>query len=151
EQIAHFGVSRIAASPAFFEKLIEHGRAAGRSLLNLRKLHTGGAPVFPRVLDGLRRLAPNAAIEAVYGSTEAEPIAHIAVEAISPNDRETMQRGGGLPAGAPVPEIKLCVVRDRWGTPRGKIGGEEFAREILPAGDAGEIVVAGDHVLPGYL
>jgi acyl-CoA synthetase (AMP-forming)/AMP-acid ligase II len=63
------GVSRIAASPAFFERLVEHGRATGTILPGLRHLHTGGAPVFPRLLEELGRLGPGARAVAVYGST----------------------------------------------------------------------------------
>ena len=33
----------------------------------------------------------------------------------------------------------------------GALSAEDFAAECLPAGETGEIVVAGDHVLPGYL
>jgi len=150
-QIERCHVTRITASPAFFERLIAHGRATGMTLPALRKLHTGGAPVFPRLLDVLRALAPNARVVAVYGSTEAEPIAHLATEEIDADDHAAMQSGRGLLAGLPVAEVRVRILRDRWGTPRGKLNAEEFLREAMPAGEAGEIVVAGAHVLEGYL
>jgi olefin beta-lactone synthetase len=120
-------------------------------LPGLRKLYTGGAPVFPRVLDALRQLAPNAHVVAVYGSTEAEPIAHLPADEISAADRDAMQRGRGLLAGAPVPEIALRIIRDRWGAPRGRLTREEFGSEACAVNEAGEIVVTGGHVLRGYL
>jgi acyl-CoA synthetase (AMP-forming)/AMP-acid ligase II len=151
EQVERFGVTRITGSPALFERLIDHGRATARTLPALRKLHTGGAPVFPRLLDGLRALAPGAEIVAVYGSTEAEPIAHLAAGEISPEDRAAMQNGCGLLAGPPVSEIALRILRDRWVAPRGDITGAQLEAETLPADEVGEIVVSGEHVLRGYL
>ena len=62
-----------------------------------------------------------------------------------------MQNGRGLLAGAPVTEITLRILRDRWGTPRGRIESDELDGETPPPGEVGEIVVTGDHVLQGYL
>lgn len=149
--VARFGVTRITASPAFFERLVEHLSASGLPLPTLRKLHTGGAPVFPRVLARLRTQVPAARVVAVYGSTEAEPIAHLDAAEISAADVNAMQRGEGLLAGIPVDEIRLRILRDRWGKPRGAMNAVEFADETVSPGEAGEIVVTGDHVLRGYL
>lgn len=150
-QIEQTGVTRITASPAFFERLIAHGHATGRTLPALRKLFTGGAPVFPRLLAAMRELAPNARAVAVYGSTEAEPIAHVAAEEMSAEDLSAMRAGRGLLAGPAVGQVKLRVLRDRWGTARGTLTPAEFETEGVPAGATGEIVVTGDHVLKGYL
>jgi acyl-CoA synthetase (AMP-forming)/AMP-acid ligase II len=62
-----------------------------------------------------------------------------------------MQEGDGLLAGHPVAEIKVRILRDQWGTPRGKLTTDAFTHETLRTGESGEIVVAGDHVLRGYL
>jgi acyl-CoA synthetase (AMP-forming)/AMP-acid ligase II len=150
-QVERHAVTRITASPAFFERLVEEGLRRGDTLARLNKLYTGGAPVFPRLLESLRGLAPNADVVAVYGSTEAEPIAHVAAKEIQAADLAAMRAGSGLLAGRPVTEIKLRVIRDRWGTPRGKLSASSFADEVLLSGQVGEIVVAGDHVLTGYL
>lgn len=151
QQIARRSVDRITASPAFFERLIAHGRERGATLATLRQLHTGGAPVFPRLLEALRGLAPGADVVAVYGSTEAEPIAHVALPEITPEDLAAMRAGRGLLAGDSVAEIELRVVTDRWGTPRGAMTADALAADGQPANRIGEIVVAGDHVLSGYL
>jgi acyl-CoA synthetase (AMP-forming)/AMP-acid ligase II len=63
---------------------------------------------------------------AVYGSTEAEPIAEVAVAAIAPADFAAMDSGAGLLAGPPVSAARVRIVAD-------------------------EIQVAGDHVVQGYL
>lgn len=148
-QIQREGVTRMAASPALFERLIAHGGRTGATLCGLRKLFTGGAPVFPRTLKALRRLAPNAAVAAVYGSTEAEPIAHLATHGLRASDLDAMTAGAGLLAGRPEPCIDLRVIAHR-DEPVASMSETDFAALILPPDDAGEIVVAGDHVLPGY-
>lgn len=150
-QVKRHGVTRITASPAFFERMIEQGRATGRTLASLRKLHTGGAPVFPGLLHALRALAPCAEVVAVYGSTEAEPIAHLGAGQLSEEDLAAMRAGRGLLAGDPVAEIAVRVIADRWGTPLGQLSPADFSGMEAGMGSPGEIVVSGAHVLPGYL
>ena len=149
-QIRRHGVSRSTASPAFFERLARHCAAEETTLPTLRKLFTGGAPVFPRLLDQLHRMAPAARIEAVYGSTEAEPIAHLARDEMSAADLAAMRSGRGLLAGKPIAKIELRILRAQQG-PIGPHSREQFEAECRPANEPGEIVVTGDHVLKGYL
>src|SRR5262249_37252101 len=139
------------ASPAFFESLTRYCAEQRLTLPSFRKLFTGGAPVFPRLLDQMSMMAPNAEVVAVYGSTEAEPIAHIARNHIRIPDQEAMLKGKGLLTGPPVPQIKLRILRDQWGTTISPYSQEAFAAQCLPANQPGEIVVSGDHVLSGYL
>ena len=146
----HQPVSSVA-SPAFFERLVQYCGPRGVRLPSFRKLFTGGAPVFPRLLDQVQETAPAAEVTAVYGSTEAEPIAHVARHETSADDRMAMLGGKGLLAGVPVPEIRVAILRDQWGRPVGPYTADEFAAQCEPAGRPGEIVVSGDHVLTGYL
>ena len=148
---AHQATSSVA-SPAFFECLVRHGAAAGLTLPSLRKVYTGGAPVFPRLLDQMQTLFPNAEVVALYGSTEAEPIAHVSRREVTADDLKAMLAGKGLLAGVPVAEIHLCILRDQWGQPVGPCCRRRRSpRACCGAGEAGEIVVNGGHVLPGYL
>ncbi len=149
--IARHGVTRLTASPALLAGLARHAGTSGKPLSTLRKIFTGGAPVFARVLRDLADAAPQARVTAVYGSTEAEPIAHVDAREIAPEDEAAMGGGAGLLAGRPVAELKLKVLRDRWGEPRGTMSAAEFAAETLATGAVGEIVVSGTHVLAGYL
>ncbi len=139
--------TRSVASPAFFDRLL--ARARDGDLDSFERFDTGGAPVFP---DLLARLAEHAdASAAVYGSTEAEPIAHLAAVDLSGADRQRVAEGGGLPAGRPVPQVDLRVIRDAWGTPLGPFSDDEWDALRVAPGEVGEIVVAGEHVVPGYL
>lgn len=146
-QCRTFRVTRCAASPAFFEGLL--GSSSGPPQLD--KLYTGGAPVFPDLLRRLSQALPDARIVSVYGSTEAEPIAHFSAdEADEATDGKTRQ-GGGLCSGRPVPEIDLRIIRDQWGVPLGPLSVRDFSEMTVGCDEAGEIVVSGDHVLSGYL
>jgi acyl-CoA synthetase (AMP-forming)/AMP-acid ligase II len=146
-QVVDERVTRCAVSPAFLAGWLD----AGVPVAGLEKVFTGGGPVFPNLLDRLKIGSPKASVCAVYGSTEAEPIAHLEAEEIAAEDLDRMRSGGGLLAGRPVEEIGLAILPDQWGRPFLPMDGERFRTTCLPPGEAGEIVVSGEHVLSGYL
>jgi acyl-CoA synthetase (AMP-forming)/AMP-acid ligase II len=144
-------VSRITASPSFLERLVEELEESGATCEPVRKIFTGGAPVFPTLVERAVRTFPNARVVSVYGSTEAEPIAELDAAEVSPADCACMKAGGGLLAGNPVGPIDCRVIRAAWGQPLGPCSRQEFEAMAMPVGGTGEIVVAGEHVLQGYL
>ena len=141
----------LSGSPAMFSRVASHCRATGLRLETLRHVYVGGAPVWPQLADGLGEAAPNARVVIVYGSTEAEPISHLAWDEIDRSDRERIANGGGLPVGRPVPDIELRIIANAPGIPLGSFTAAEFSAASVAVGTPGEIVVSGDHVLPGYL
>ena len=143
--------TRVAASPALLDRLASHAALHGHVLETFEQIYTGGAPVFPRLLSLLQRVAPQAKVVAVYGSTEAEPIARVAWNEMHQEDLRAMESGAGLLVGQPITEIDLRILPDRWGRPIGPYTLDEFDSDTLPAVTTGEIVVAGEHVLTGYL
>ena len=151
EQIRAHSPNRAAASPAFFERIVEYCKERAVQLPTLQRVFTGGGPVSLALLDGLHRVAPRAEITAVYGSTEAEPIGTVDLKDFDANVRSAVHEGRGLLAGRPVSSIRVRIIEDRWGSPVGPLMADEFDSLCVPAGAAGEIVVSGDHVLPGYL
>lgn len=114
-------VSRALLPPSVCEKL-----AQTTSLSNLSTVFTGGGPVFLDLAEKLQNNHTELRLVAVYGSTEAEPIAHIDFSYVTAEDKQAMSSGAGLLAGYPVPEVELLIVDD-------------------------EILVAGAHVNRGYL
>ncbi len=146
-QCMKWKVTRCTASPAFFEGFL---RSPSR-MPEFSKLFTGGAPVFPDLLRRLREVLPDSVIESVYGSTEAEPIAHFSADRMDAKTDAITRCGGGLCAGVPVAAIQLRIITDCLGEALGPMSEAEFSAMILSAGQAGEIVVAGEHVLGGYL
>lgn len=141
--------TRTSASPALLERLLDAPDAA--ALSGFERIDTGGAPVFPGLLERLHEAAPRSRLVAVYGSTEAEPIAHVAHADVRPEDWAAMRAGRGLLAGPPVAAVRLRILPDRWGTPIGPFTQAALEAEAVPAEAPGEIVVGGAHVLPGYL
>jgi olefin beta-lactone synthetase len=120
EHVARNRVTRALAPPSICEKL------ASGPKVSLQAIFTGGGPVFPDFLERLAANAPRADIVSVYGSTEAEPIAHQRVCDITASDWGAMRTGAGLLAGHPTPALKLKIRDD-------------------------EIVVTGQHVNKSYL
>lgn len=119
--MAQQGVTRALLPPSLCEKL-----ADTRLPDCVHTIFTGGGPVFPDMIERVRRANPDLRMVCVYGSTEAEPIAIIDTREMTPADHAIMLAGGGLLAGAPVPDISVRIRGD-------------------------EIQVAGGHVNQGYL
>jgi olefin beta-lactone synthetase len=104
------------ASPPFFDSAPATHR--------FRRILTGGAPVTDLQLRHWMRKWPEAEIEIAYGSSEAEPVAHITAE-------ERLQAGGrGYVAGKIVRGVRTRL---------------ELIDERV-----GELLVSGDHVCRDY-
>jgi acyl-CoA synthetase (AMP-forming)/AMP-acid ligase II len=144
KQIKQFAPNRCVASPAFLQRFPE---GTG----SLEKIYTGGAPVFPRGLRQIEAAFPQANITVLYGSTEAEPISHIDWSAIEPEERQAIAAGRGLLVGPIAPDAEVRIIRDQWGEGITAQNESEWDAMRCATGRTGEIVVAGDHVIPGYL
>lgn len=148
--VRHRPVS-VVASPAFLERMCAESERTGSTISGFRSVFTGGAPVFPDHLNRFTEFFHDASVVAVYGSTEAEPIAHIDRKDFSVDDMRSMTSGAGLLAGKPVAEINVRVMEPCWGFPLGDLDQATFSSICMQPGKAGEIVVTGKHVLKGYL
>jgi acyl-CoA synthetase (AMP-forming)/AMP-acid ligase II len=118
--------------------------------LAVRRFLVGGAPVFPRLSAQLETISPGCQVTSVYGSSEAEPIAHVNASAISPADISAMRAGEGLLVGTPVSSVCLRILPEGLNTET-ITSRAALERASLPSGECGEIAVSGSHVLSGYL
>jgi acyl-CoA synthetase (AMP-forming)/AMP-acid ligase II len=66
-------------------------------------------------------------------------------------DRNATANGSGLLAGRVDQDIQIRIIADRGDRQVGPLTIAAFEAECLSAGQKGEIVVRGRHVLPGYL
>jgi len=143
-QMRRHGVTTCTASPPFFDRLAaEVERKGDRPAL--RRILTGGAPVSDAQLRVWRRAFPETEILVVYGSTEAEPVAHLTAE-----ERLSLKAPDfrGYCAGKPGERVRAKVVRIHAGPI--ELGPGGWADWELPAGEIGELAVAGDHVGRDY-
>jgi acyl-CoA synthetase (AMP-forming)/AMP-acid ligase II len=141
EAVRRHGVTTLSGAPAYLGRLADHLEATGDRLPGVRRILAGGAPVPRRLCSRLVELFPEAETTVVYGATEAEPIAHVAMREVVATD------GDGHLVGPPVPEVEAQLV----GLP------ERLERELRPgqlsaqAVPLGEVLVTGDGVSRQYV
>ncbi|MEO1088418.1 MAG: AMP-binding protein, partial [Acidobacteriota bacterium] len=126
------GVTTLTASPPLFDQLAAHRLARGGQSWGPRRLLTGGAVVTDSQLRTWRRAFPAAEIRIAYGSSEAEPVAHISAE-----ERLALGNRPGCCVGRPVDAVDVRL--------------RPLGSGVLDIGDdgddgVGELCVRGDHV-----
>ena len=151
QQMIRRKATHVVASPSLLERLADACVRERLVLPSLRAAFAGGAPVWPRVLDHLAAIAPQARIGTLYGATEAEPIALALLGDWGAPERHAAAAGGGLLAGRPVKEIALRILADRWPQPVSACAASAFDASAVDRGKEGEIVVSGAHVASRYL
>jgi acyl-CoA synthetase (AMP-forming)/AMP-acid ligase II len=134
-QIQDGGATTASGSPAYWSAIVRYCLHS-KKVLSLRRVVTGGAPTSPELMNQLSRIAPNAEILNVYGSSEAEPVAMISARELPDEMIRRIEMGAGIPLGRPVAGVFVRVLD--------KNQQEESANQ------AGEIWVSGEHVARGY-
>ena len=139
--IERFGVDQLFGSPALMRVLAEHGRP----LPTLRRVTSAGAPVPGDVVARMRELLPDdAGFWTPYGATECLPVAVIEGRELVALRART-EAGAGTCVGRAVPPNEIRVIRIR-----DDAIGDWAQAEELPAGEVGEITVAGPTVTDTY-
>jgi acyl-CoA synthetase (AMP-forming)/AMP-acid ligase II len=146
EAIEDFGVTNLFGSPALLRRLVQGAETTHTRLPTLRRVISAGAPVSAALLERLARLLdPPAQIHTAYGATESLPVASIGSNEILGDTRHATDRGMGVCVGQPVAgmDAKIIAIRDdpipTWSDDL-----------VVPAGEIGEIVVAGPVVTREY-
>lgn len=142
-QLEESGVTRLTGAPAFIGRLLDQAEAGGRTFPRLRSLVVGGATLPPGLAARCLRVFPQAECRVVYGSTEAEPIADVTMaELVADGEAEA-----GHLLGHPAAVAEVCLVDPA----QGLAGDGDVQRARVGVGVSGEILVAGPHVLQGYV
>ncbi|MFT5822516.1 MAG: acyl-CoA synthetase (AMP-forming)/AMP-acid ligase II [Crocinitomix sp.] len=138
-QLDNQGINRLIVSPSLLRKVL----AAIDKNHTLKTVMTGGAPISIQLVKTALEKCPTIYFEAIYGSTEAEPIC---ITTFTEINKQLAQPLKGVYVGAPVPEIDLEIVALQ----NKPILTEEFESLKLQEGEIGEIVVTGNHVNKQY-
>jgi acyl-CoA synthetase (AMP-forming)/AMP-acid ligase II len=146
-EIETFGVNTIIASPFFVKKLSEYLIDHKGNLVKIKKIFTGGAPVFPAEAAIYKKAFSEADVRIVYGSTEAEPISTISIDTLLEQKDHAIN---GLNVGtiADCAEVKIIKIVDNAIDLRTE---EQLVEITLDTHKVGEIIVTGNHVLRQYL
>ena len=143
-QLLREGVTTSTGSPAFYARLLEWYESQAETL-PLRHLYTGGAPIWPAFLQRLQAKV-SGQVSVLYGSSEAEPISRIDAAELLDAASSPEALAGGICVGRPIAELALRLIRPQDG-PVELIAWPELE---VAAGEVGEVVVAGAHVVREY-
>lgn len=139
-QINKHNVERIIVSPIILSRLLDEGKEV---LKEIKGIITGGGPISLDIINRSLKLIPEIPLEAIYGSTEAEPIAITNFQTI----KNKMEDGTkGVYVGIPVEEIDLKIIQVK----NQPITANEFDALMLSEELSGEIVISGNHVNKAY-
>ena len=143
QAIERFQVASLSGAPAYMGLLTDHLRRSGIRLPSVRRIYVGGAPVSRQLAARILAAFPGATAEAVYGSTEAEPMAGVALRELADSS------GEGYLIGRPSPVAELALVELPELAP--PLGPEGLDRYRVADGASGEVLVRGPHVNQRYI
>lgn len=155
QSLVQFRPDTVLASPRFVQCLCTYAQDLPGQFDFVQRVFVGGAPVFASCIEQINLAFDRARVISVYGSTEAEPVAHLEM------DRDTLEQvraksrlGAGICQGKPCPSVELLILPRDW---QQKLGSHRPVQQqalrnlALSNGQIGEILVSGEHVVQSYL
>jgi len=142
DDIVKYKATRFGGSPVLVNKITEHLQQEVKC--SLTHVYMGGGPVYPKILHDIQKRLPRSTVFGLYGSTEAEPIAHMSSFEYGHRQVTETKNCNGLYVGKPVAEVEIKIINSDLLTDDLK------SFESIEV-EHGEIIVSGEHVLKGYL
>lgn len=134
-------VNRVVVSPFLLNKINEKMNTDLAD--EFSHVATGGAPISKTLIERSIKLYRGSKLEAIYGSTESEPISTTSFDKILNSYKNPKK---GVFVGKIVDEIELKIIR-----PTSKeLNSQDLAGSILLEGEIGEVIVTGNHVNKSY-
>lgn len=149
-QIIHQKITCTTLSPSMLVGLARYCKQNALQLSVLRRVVTGGAPISKDDVSAFYEIAPQTVIWVLYGSTEAEPMAHIEgrdmLKELKSHDPEIVDEGVNVGHISEDIDYKFIRIID------GPIEFSQTSWETLevPPGQVGEFICTGDHVCRDY-
>ena len=126
------GVTTWVSTPSFAQMCLVEDKFSEAMLPHVRRFLFCGETLPPQTAAQLLKRFPKAEVWNMYGPTEAT-VATTSVRI----DAGILERYSPLPVGRAMPGSEILIVNGN--------------RELLPANQRGEIIIAGPNVSPGYL
>ena len=149
-QILQQDVNCTTLSPSMLVGLSKFCKEHQIQLTKLRRVVTGGAPISKDDVAHFYEIAPQSDLWILYGSTEAEPMAHIEgrdMLAVKPAaDEEIVEEGVNV--GHISEDIQYKFIRIKDGPV--ELGPSGWSEIEVPKGQVGEFICTGDHVCREY-
>lgn len=149
-QILNENINCTTLSPSMLVGLAKFCKEQGIILSGLRRVVTGGAPISKDDVKAFYEIAPQTDLWILYGSTEAEPMAHIEgrdmLKESKITDPEIIEEGVNV--GHISEDIDFKFIRIKDGPVELKQG--SWSDVELPDGEVGEFICTGDHVCRDY-
>ncbi len=149
-QILNEGINCTTLSPSMLVGLARYCKEHGIKLDKLRRVVTGGAPISKDDVKNFYAIAPQTDLWILYGSTEAEPMAHIeGRDMLKENpsaDPEIIEEGVNV--GHISEDIDYKFIRIKDGPV--ELQGSSWSQVEVANGEVGEFICTGDHVCRDY-
>jgi D-alanine--poly(phosphoribitol) ligase subunit 1 len=130
--LASSGLTTWVSTPSFAQMCLVEEKFEQAMLPGVRRFLFCGETLAPQTAAQLLKRFPQAQVWNMYGPTEAT----VATTSIR-IDGEILERYSPLPVGRVMPGSEIFILNGN--------------REVLPANERGEIIIAGPNVSPGYL
>lgn len=149
-QILHENINCTTLSPSMLVGLARFCKEKGLKLSGLRRVVTGGAPISKDDVRAFYEIAPQTELWILYGSTEAEPMAHIEgrdmLKESLVSDSDVIEEGVNV--GHISEDIDYKFIRIKDGPI--ELSANSWSEYEVASGEVGEFICTGDHVCRDY-
>lgn len=149
-QILHENINCTTLSPSMLVGLAKYCKEQNILLPGLRRVVTGGAPISKDDVRAFYEIAPQTDLWILYGSTEAEPMAHIEgrdmLKESTATDPEIIEEGVNV--GHISEDIDYRFIRIKDGPI--ELTESPWSEIEVASGEVGEFLCTGDHVCRDY-